>query len=152
DVVYETVARAGAGPKPPLSKRIKLDITSIIFRRLHRHSLGHSSLGLFQGQDVYDAYAPLCSKPYKVYHMTISKDDYITEGELQEKLASVGRDRPLRLCYAGRAIEMKGPMDWLNTINELVQAGVKLRATWLGDGSLLAEMRSAAEAMGISAH
>lgn len=152
DVVYETVAKAGAGYNPSLSKRIKLHATNMIFRRLHRYCLKHSSLALFQGQDVYDAYAPFCRLPYKVYHMTISKKDHIADIELEEKLASVSAVRPMKLCYIGRAIEMKGPIDWLDTIREMINEGIKLHATWLGDGSLLPEMRSAAEAMGISAH
>lgn len=152
DVVYETVAKAGVAPNPSLGQRIKLQATNMIFRRLHRYCLKHSSLALFQGQDVYDAYAPFCRLPYKVYHMTISKTDHIAEVELQEKLAKVGTARPLRLCYVGRAIEMKGPMDWLDVIDQLVKAGIQIRATWLGDGSLLQQMRGAADSMGISTY
>jgi glycosyltransferase involved in cell wall biosynthesis len=84
--------------------------------------------------------------------MTISKKDHIADIELEEKLASVSSVRPMKLCYIGRAIEMKGPIDWLDTISEMIKEGIKLHATWLGDGSLLPEMRSAAEAMDISAH
>lgn len=148
DVVYESVATVGV----PQKRGIKQHVMSWIFRRVHEFGLKRSSLALFQGQDVYDAYARFCSNPYKVYHMTISRDDCITEDELQRKLSSVGQDRALKLCYAGRAIGMKGPFDWLDTINDLLKAGVRLQATWLGDGSLLSEMRSKAAVMGISEH
>jgi glycosyltransferase involved in cell wall biosynthesis len=152
DVVYETIALVAVGRNAPFRKQIKQHVLNAIFRRLHRYGLKRSSLALFQGQDVYDAYAPFCNNPHKVYHMPISKEDHITEDELRSKLASLSQDRPLWVCYAGRAIDMKGPMDWLNTINQLVKAGVRLQATWLGDGSLLSDMRNTADSLGISEH
>jgi glycosyltransferase involved in cell wall biosynthesis len=152
DVVYETVSLVAIGRNAPFRKQVKQHLLNAIFRRLHRYGLKRSSLALFQGQDVYDAYAPFCSNPHKVYHMPISKEDYLTGEELQNKLASLDQDRPLRICYAGRAIDMKGPMDWLNIVNQLVKAGVRVEATWLGDGSLLSDMRSTAYSLGISEH
>ena len=121
-----------------------------LFQRCHRYCLEHSSLALLQGQDVYDAYSPLCPNPHKVYHMPISNEDYITQAQLQSNLNGINESRPLKLCYIGRAIEMKGPIDWLETLHELIKNGVEFNATWLGDGSLLPSMRAMAENLGMT--
>ncbi len=91
------------------------------------------------------------SNPHKISsNISVNKEDLITEEELQNKLDGLDQTRPLKLCYAGRAIEMKGPMDWLKTVHELIKRGVRINATWLGDGSLLSSMRTTAEALEIS--
>ena len=36
---------------------------------------------------------------------------------------------------------MKGPIDWLNTIDELLKCNINVEATWIGDGTLLPFMR-----------
>jgi glycosyltransferase involved in cell wall biosynthesis len=150
DVVYGEVARV-AWSRAAFWKRLVMKTIELpIFERSYRHCLEHSSLALLQGQDVYDAYSPFCSNAHKVYHMPISTEDYITEAQLQTKLNGLNEVRALKLCYIGRAIEMKGPMDWLKTLHELLKSDVKISATWLGDGSLLPSMRSMAQTLGIT--
>jgi glycosyltransferase involved in cell wall biosynthesis len=149
DVVYEKVAWVAWAQIPSWKQFIKKNFMLPLFQRCHRYCLEHSTLALLQGQDVYDAYAPFCSNPHKVYHMPICGDDYITHGRLQNKLDALDHGRPLKLCYIGRAIDMKGPIDWLKTVHELIKSGVKINATWLGDGSLLSTMRTTAENLGL---
>ena len=88
--------------------------------------------------------------PHKVYHMPISQNDCITDLQLKNKLNGLNDSRELNICYIGRAIEMKGPIDWLKILHELIKSGVKINATWLGDGFLLPQMRTMAETLGIS--
>jgi glycosyltransferase involved in cell wall biosynthesis len=109
-------------------------------------------LALLQGKDVYDAYSPFSVNPHMVYHMPVSKDDYITDEQLETKLKGITQNRALRACYIGRAIDMKGPIDWLKTLHELNKRGVEISATWLGDGSLLQTMRSMAENLGMTSY
>jgi glycosyltransferase involved in cell wall biosynthesis len=150
DVVYEKVAQVGWARNSPWKLCLKKNLTLPLFQMSHRHCLEHSSLALLQGQDVYDAYSPFCRKPHKVYHMPVSKVDYITESQLKHKLDDLDDSRALRLCYIGRAIDMKGPMDWLETLHALIKSGVAISATWLGDGSLLTSMQVMAEKLGIA--
>jgi glycosyltransferase involved in cell wall biosynthesis len=150
DIVYEQVAQVAEARKAAWKRQVKQRLMTPLFQRSHRHSLKHSSLALLQGQDVFDAYAPFCSNPHKVYHMPVSKADYITDNELQDKLSGLDASRPLKMTYAGRAIDMKGPMDWLKTLHELKRAGVEIDATWLGDGTMLSNMRSMAESLGLA--
>ncbi len=151
DVVYNEVAQVGWVRDESWTRDIKSLFFLPLFDRCYRHCLGHSSLALFQGQDVYDAYSKFCRNPFNLYHhIPVYKGDHITEVQLQHKLECIDQSRPLKICYAGRAIEMKGPIEWLSVLLELVKSGVKINATWLGDGSLLPSMKDLAETLGIS--
>ena len=148
DVVYESVSqvRYTARWKRAITKRV----FAPLFSRGYRHSLKHSSLALFQGQDTFDAYAPFCATAHKCFNVPIYKGDHITEPELQAKLSRLDRGGVIKICYAGRAVPMKGPIDWLNVVGELVKRGVPLEASWLGDGSMLEEMTDYIAANGLS--
>jgi glycosyltransferase involved in cell wall biosynthesis len=152
DVVYEAVAQVGWSRNALWKRFVKKHLLLPLFRRSYHRCLEHSSLALLQGQDVYDAYSPFCRNPQKVYHMPISQNDYITDVELQSKLGGLNESRPLRVCYIGRVIDMKGPIDWLKTLHELEKRGVEISATWLGDGSLLPNMRSTVESLGMTSY
>jgi len=71
---------------------------------------------------------------------------------INDKLDRIGPRSSINICYAGRAVEMKGAIDWINIINDLIKSGVAVNAIWLGDGSLLSTMKQMAETLGISDH
>jgi len=151
DTVYESVGQIGLDRKASWKRIIKNDILLPLFLKSYRYCLANSKLALFQGQDAYNAYAPFCSNPHKLYHhIPIYKGDHITDDELQGKLARLEIGAPLKICYAGRAVELKGPMDWVNIVHELINCGIRLEATWVGDGSLLPDMRAKIKALGIT--
>jgi glycosyltransferase involved in cell wall biosynthesis len=150
DVVYESLARVNLNRSSAWKRYLKENVLLSLFEKSYRYCLENSRLALFQGQEVFDAYARFCINPVKVYHhIPVYKGSHITERELKAKIERVNNGTPLRICYAGRAVEMKGPMDWIYTINELIRCGVKVEATWLGDGSLLADMRTKIDKLGI---
>lgn len=105
----------------------------------------HSALALLQGQDVYDAYKDIAPNPRKVLNIQVSMEDHISAAEVQAKLARIKSGKTLAIAYAGRMIEMKGPLDWLKAIHAAIENGVDLQATWFGDGPLMPEMRENAE-------
>lgn len=150
DVVYEEIARVSWTRNSLWKRLLKKHVWIPLFQRSHRYCLKNSSLALLQGQDVFSAYSPFSRNPHKVYHMPISEVDYITNEQLQSKLSSVSESRSLRVCYVGRAVDMKGPTDWLTTLHELKKCGVEITATWLGDGSLLPSMKSMAKSLGLT--
>jgi glycosyltransferase involved in cell wall biosynthesis len=152
DVVYESLAFNGL--RGSWWKRLlQRGVLIPQFVRSYRKSLKKSKLALFQGKDVFDAYAAFCSNPHKVeHHIPIYKDDHISSDALNAKLDRIMAGEPLRIVYAGRAVDMKGPLEWLKTVDELLKSGVKLQATWLGDGSLLPLLRTRVEALGIADH
>jgi glycosyltransferase involved in cell wall biosynthesis len=150
DVVYDKRAELSWDRPEERFRLAKLKLLLPLFRRMYRYCLEHSALALLQGQDVYDAYAPFCRNPHKVYHMPVSEEDYITNAQMQQKLSLLSEARPLRLCYVGRCIEIKGPWDWLRVLHGLMANKVEFRAEWLGDGSLLPKMRAMAAELGVA--
>jgi colanic acid/amylovoran biosynthesis glycosyltransferase len=151
DGVHGNIMRMRSNSGAAWRRFVKKNVLLPLFDRSYRYCLSNSSLAVFQGQDVYDAYAPFCNNPYKLnHHIPVYAGDHITETQLQAKLDSLDEGAPLKLCYAGRAIDMKGPLDWVDTLHRLAIRGVKFHATWLGDGPLLDEMRKKVSALGIS--
>jgi glycosyltransferase involved in cell wall biosynthesis len=151
DGVHGDIMRMRSNTGAPWRQFVKKNVLIPLFEHSYRYCLSHSSLAVFQGQDVYDAYASFCSNPHKLnHHIPVHAGDHITERQLQAKLDSLENGAPLKLCYAGRAIDMKGPLDWVETLHQLNLRGVKFQATWLGDGALLPEMRKKVAELGIS--
>ena len=153
DIVYDDfgIAQLGWAGKPFWTRLIKKDLILPLFRRTYRYCVAHASMTLLQGQDTYDSYSPFARNPQKISsNIALYKHDHVTESQLRNKLEGLDQGRPLRLCYVGRAIDMKGPMEWLEAVHELIKRGVKIKAVWLGDGSLLASMRTMVERLGIT--
>jgi glycosyltransferase involved in cell wall biosynthesis len=68
-----------------------------------------------------------------------------------ERKCSDALHRPeLRVCYAGRVEAQKAPLQWVRAIHEARALGAPVRATWLGDGSVLTEMRREVERLGLT--
>lgn len=108
-----------------------------------------AALGLFHGRETYDAYAPFCRQPQLVHDIHVGKSDHIGPDALIRKRRAAA-EGPLRIVYAGRADPMKGPLDWVEVLAILARRGVDFRATWLGDGPLLADIRARIDAAGLA--
>lgn len=121
-------------------RRLKEALTLPIMERFHRHLIGRSALGLFQGQDTFKTYAPFSGNPFCVYDTHTREEDKISPAALDAKVERALSGAPLRICYVGRAAEMKGPADWVRTLGLVRDAGVDFSAAWLGDGPLLGAM------------
>lgn len=133
------------GPRK-LHHRLRLEVHLLRYRALLRRS----SLALVQGQDVYEAYKHLAPNIHSVLNIQITERERITSEKLAGKVAEIASGQPLRLVYAGRATEMKGPMLWLDALRQARDAGVRFEAVWYGDGDLLGEMRTYAATHGLS--
>lgn len=148
NVEHEVVKKdyvAGAGWKHAY-RRIKNNlVVSPLTRYVHRYVISRASLGLFHGRDCFEAYAPYCRNPQVVHNIHLKPADQISSVRLDDKIRRVLAGHPLRLVYAGRATEIKGPMEWLRVLAELRDEGVPFHATWLGDGPMLEKMRTEAD-------
>ncbi len=116
---------------------------------LERKVVRMSALGLFHGKDTFDTYSPYCSNPHLVHDIHIRAEDHIPAERLSHKIETVG-DGPLQIVYAGRADSMKGPLDWVEVLERLHVLGVDFRATWLGAGEALEQMRARVARAGLS--
>lgn len=108
-----------------------------------------AELGLFHGMETFNAYAPYAEKPKVVHDILLEKSDHISTKALRRKIMSCGQG-PLKIVFAGRADPMKGPLEWVAVLERLAADNVDFKATWLGDGALLDEMKQAVEAAGLS--
>ena len=115
---------------------------------LERWVIRRAALGLFHGQETFDAYAPYSANPHVVHDIHIAPKDHISDAGLARKIAGL-KDGSLKLVYAGRAEPMKGPLDWVQVLEILKARGVAFNATWLGDGTELTQMRARVQAAGL---
>ena len=120
--------------------RLRAKLTHRPMAWLERYVVRRAALGLFHGQETFDAYAPYCANSHVVHDIHIRKEDHIPEDRLTQKIAAA-TEGPLRLVYVGRADPMKGPDDWLSVVETAVTQGADIQATWLGEGSELGAMR-----------
>ncbi len=148
DRVESEVVRRSASDGP-WKRRLRAHLTHRPMAMLERAVIRRAALGLFHGADTFAAYAPYCKKPELVHNIHIGREDHIAPDALAAKIATCA-EGPLRICYAGRADPMKGPLDWVATLERLSRAGVDFQAVWLGDGAEHARMQAAVQAAGLS--
>jgi colanic acid/amylovoran biosynthesis glycosyltransferase len=149
DRVESEVIRFETSKKRNVTKRFIGRIYAYHVAAFERRVIRHAELGLFHGRDTYEAYKCLVPHAHEVDDIHLSPSDRApadaVEGKVDSILRSVmsaGDPRPLHMGYAGRAAEMKAPLDWLRVIKILVNQGVTVNATWLGDGPMLARMEA----------
>jgi colanic acid/amylovoran biosynthesis glycosyltransferase len=113
--------------------------------------MAHSSVALLQGADVFAAYRDIAPNPFKVLNVQVVGNDFVPPSVLAEKIERVSAGEKMHVCYAGRATDMKGPFDWLSAIRRLAEGGIRLHATWFGDGDQLERMKDFVAEHGLGA-
>jgi glycosyltransferase involved in cell wall biosynthesis len=150
EVISRTLFKKESLKTTPLKQLLKKFLLLPLLKPYQRYLCRRSQLGLLQGQDCYSAYSAFCKNSYCIYQTHTQKSDQIDTSSLNLKIKSLSNGEPLLICYVGRATDMKGPFDWLRVIHHLCEAGINLKANWLGDGPLLSDMKSLADQLGIS--
>jgi colanic acid/amylovoran biosynthesis glycosyltransferase len=147
DRVESQVVRQSA-QSGPLKSRLRSHLYHRPMAWIERAIIRRSSLGLFHGRETFDAFAPYSRNPHVVHDVHLAESDHIQPQALAAKIARAG-EGPLRILYVGRADPMKGPMDWLQVVEDLCARNLDVKATWLGEGSELAAMRARVAAVGL---
>lgn len=135
-------AEAHAGPTRRLGLRLKARLVESWQARLARHC----DLLLCHGMDAYLGYAPLCRDPEiprLVHNVHLPADALMTPDAVERKCAAAARREGLHVVYAGRVEPQKAPLQWIRAIGHARALGADIRAAWLGEGSMLADMRRA---------
>jgi glycosyltransferase involved in cell wall biosynthesis len=136
-----------------LPRRLKLRLKSWLVRRWHTGLIARCDLLFCNGMDTFQAYAPLCRSPgiaQKINDFQIGVDKYLGSEAVERKCSDALHRPELRVCYAGRVEAQKAPLQWVRAIHEARALGAPVRATWLGDGSVLTEMRREVERLGLT--
>ena len=139
DRVESEVMRQSAGSGSWRSK-LKARLYHRPMWRQECRVIGKAALGLFHGQETFEAYAPYCANPQLVHDIHLSRADHISEAVFAGKVAAAA-NRPLKLLYVGRADPMKGPHDWVRVLEILARENIPFQASWLGAGSELPKMQ-----------
>ena len=84
-----------------------------------------------------------------IHNIHTKPSDCISQSKLVEKYSHAASETTLRICYVGRLEPVKAPLDWLKAIEQAKQMGVKLQATWMGEGSLFQQMQDEVAARGL---
>ena len=127
--------------KRALSQQLSRHFQRLMIKYRDRIVLRKSDLALLHGRDTMDYYAPFASNPHLVHDIHLSKDDQIHPDALELRLAE--RDKTtLRIVYAGRVEEIKGPDQWVKALSEASREGAALTARWYGNGTLLDKQKA----------
>lgn len=127
-----------------VARRLKNNLLiSPLMRQLELHVIRRAQLGLFHGRDCFESYSPHCRNSHLVHDIHLKPHDRIEQGELQTKQMRNQGGSTLKIVYAGRAAEMKGPLDWVAALAAVARRGIAFEAVWMGDGPLLDEARAA---------
>ncbi len=119
-------------------RRVRDDVENWVMKTRDQRTVRGSALALLHGQDTLEYYGALAANPRLVHNIHISKADRISEAALAARLDS--RDVGLlRIAYAGRVEEIKGPDHWTAAIGKARDQGVNAQATWYGTGTLFEE-------------
>lgn len=141
-----------APQKNPLKKAWR-GLQRALLKQTSLRDIRRAGLGLFHGKTVFDAYEGLSKVSRVVHDVHLREQDIIPEQLLEERLAA--QSGPLKILYVGRVDQMKGPREWLDTMEGVVaqtRGQLDVRAEWVGDGPLLAELRGAVRARNLDAY
>jgi glycosyltransferase involved in cell wall biosynthesis len=131
---------------------VKLKLKEWLSRLWQARLVSRCDLMICNGRDVQLEYSKFCRSPeiaFKVHDFHIDPNKIMSAEGVEQKCEAVLSRRELRVTYAGRAVPMKGPLQWIDAIHEARRLGANIQATWLGDGPLLADMKAAIERLGL---
>lgn len=135
------------------ARRLKARCTAWAMAWLEAYVIRRAALGLFHGADCFKAYSPFCRNAFIVHDIHLKATDIIPAPMLSAKLDRLlGTDTPVDLIYAGRAVSMKGVLDWVDTMAALRDQGLSFRATWFGQGEEWGLARDRLRQLGLQAH
>lgn len=130
----------GSSPRPGFLGGVIARAKAAVTAFNEKTALASADLTMLNGRTVFERFGPMTRNPHLVADIHIDDEDRISEQALEDKKTRAGSG-PLRVCYAGRTISMKGPELWLDALERVVAQGHDIEATWLGDGDMLAKMR-----------
>ena len=88
------------------------------------------------GTPVYEAYQGINPNPLLFFDSRVTEDMLISEGALAARLSHCLERKPLRLCFSGRLMKIKGVDHLVPLAEELRRLNVDFKLFICGDGEL----------------
>ncbi|HRI87065.1 MAG TPA: glycosyltransferase family 1 protein, partial [Candidatus Hydrogenedentes bacterium] len=115
DIVnHVAVKRAAQGHG--VKRRLRAAVEAPAMKLLHAHLARHCALGLWHGYDCFQVYSAWCANNHNVHDVHTKPEDCISPEALEEKARDAETSPSVRVCYAGRATSVKGPLDWVRAV------------------------------------
>jgi colanic acid/amylovoran biosynthesis glycosyltransferase len=92
------------------------------------------------GTPAYDEYRDAPNR-LLYFDTRVAKEQIVTDEELEKRLATLGEQRPLRLAFSGRLVQMKGADHLVKLALKLRQQELDFRFTIYGAGEQEKEMK-----------
>lgn len=128
---------------------LKGQLVCMVFDQLLKHAAQNADLMLLKEGAVHTRYARFARNGKPFCHSMHRSQDVIEEKRLEERLATLERDRPLKAVYAGRFIAQKGMLDAIEAIACAKRKGVMVEYHFWGSGPEEATMRRQVAELGV---
>ena len=145
-VEHQVIGRTETSFRSKLINLVRLPL----MKQLERRVVKKCTIGLFNGNETFSYYQDFNTSSFKVHDIHTSESHYISPEDLKKKQQHIITGQPIRICYSGRADQMKAPLQWLEVIQHLDAAGINFTALWMGDGNLLPELKQGVQAAKLS--
>jgi glycosyltransferase involved in cell wall biosynthesis len=150
-VSFESFRQSAVAEKS-LPRRVKRRLWGELVRLWQTRLVSRCDLMFCNGMTTFEAYSPLCRSPdvpRKIHDFQIGPEKYLGGPRMERKCRDVLERTDLRVCYAGRVLPQKAPLDWVRAVREACDRGAAIKAVWLGDGTLMDEMRREVDRLGL---
>jgi glycosyltransferase involved in cell wall biosynthesis len=137
-------------PHATLPPNLKGKLACAAFDLFMHRAMRHSDLVLLKEGLVFDRYAKGATNVKAFCHSLHRDADVIGEGQLEQRLASLGRDRPLKAAYAGRFVARKGLSDAIAAVAAARRLGVPVEYHLFGSGPVEGALRRKAADLGVA--
>jgi colanic acid/amylovoran biosynthesis glycosyltransferase len=108
-------------------RRMKLRLKGWLTRQWQSRLVSRCDLMICNGLDTKMAYTPFCRSPelaYKINDFQIGPDKFVSPEQVEAKCRDALASPVLRVVYAGRVAPMKGPIHWVQAIQEVEKLGL----------------------------
>jgi glycosyltransferase involved in cell wall biosynthesis len=146
NVVQQTELFAGK----PWRQRKQTAVYTYIYERMCRWSVARASLCMLKGSSLIDRYGPYAKNVHEFHDTSYSVQDIVSHGDLDRRLATLSKDRPLRLVYCGRLHPRKGLDRSLKILAAARALGANVEFDIIGDGGERENLEKQARALGIA--
>jgi glycosyltransferase involved in cell wall biosynthesis len=134
----------------PWRQRKQTAIYTWIYERMCRWAVARADLCLLKGSSLIERYGAYAKNAHEFHDTSYSVTDIITFGDLDRRVETLNKIRPLRLVYCGRLHPRKGLDRSLKIIAAARGFGADIEFDIIGDGSERANLEKQARDDGIA--